>query len=105
MTAVIAALSRAPVLQVNTWLLTARRVIPSPAVDALFYATWFALRVAFSPYLIWDFYLTYRQAAVESNNFWHPIITAPVLQVALCGFYAQWTVALLKKLGEKSHQL
>jgi hypothetical protein len=93
------------VMQVNTWLLTARRVIPSLPVEILFYATWFVIRVLFSPYLVWDFYLTYRKAAEASGNVWHPIILTPVLQAALCAFYAMWTRDLIRRLGMKSHSL
>jgi hypothetical protein len=89
----------------NTWLLTARRVMPCQAVEVIFYASWVVLRVLFSPYLIWDFWLCYKDAAQRSGNIFHPILSAPVMQIALCAFYTQWTIALIKKVGHKSHQL
>ena len=83
--------------------------MPCAAVTALFHTTWYALRVVYSPYLVWDFYQAYRAAASEAGTAWHPILCAPVLQVVLCAFYAKWTWDLLKRLRvrspSKSHQL
>jgi hypothetical protein len=92
-------------MQVNTWLLTAKRVIPSVPMEILFYVTWVVIRVILSPYLVWDFYLTYRDTAEATGNVWHPIILAPLLQIGLCMFYAIWTRDLIRKFGVKSHYL
>ena len=95
-------------LQLNTWCLTARRVRPGPTMDWLFHSSWVILRLLVSPYLVWNFYRTYVQVRADTGNALHPIVTAPALQVVLCGFYAKWTVDLARKLlsgGHKLHQL
>lgn len=79
--------------------------MPSPAVEVLFYATWFAIRCVFSPYLVWDFFQTYLEAAEASGNALHPILLAPALQLGLCVFYAMWTRDLIAKMATKSHYL
>ena len=44
-------------VEVNTWLLIAKRTLRSGGVfEALFYLTWFSLRCVWYPYLILAFY-------------------------------------------------
>lgn len=99
-------------LQVNTWILIARRVMPSRLLDILFYATWVMIRNIFFPYLIWDVSVEYIRAVHEAGTILHPIIFAPIMQIALTGLNYQWTFALMRKVlrppskdGGKSHLL
>jgi TLC domain len=89
---------------VNTWLLIARRMLPSVVLDVLFYFTWIVIRVIWFPYLIYDFYLEYRHAANQSGNPLHPIIFAPLIQVGLCFLNAQWTVQLFRSKMSRKHK-
>jgi hypothetical protein len=43
-------------VEVNTWLLIARRAIGGKLIEALFYVSWVGLRNIYYPYLIWAFY-------------------------------------------------
>ena len=65
----------------NTWLLIARRVMPSRLLDILFYATWIVIRNIFFPYLIWDVCKDYYSFVQESGTVFHPILFAPIMQV------------------------
>jgi hypothetical protein len=84
-------------VQVNTWLLIAKRVRPSRVLSVLFYATWLVIRVIFFPYLVWDVFVEYRRAAEADGTWFHPIAVAPIIQLALCGLNAQWTFQLVRK--------
>jgi hypothetical protein len=55
-------------MQVNTWLLIARRVMPSHLVTILFFATWIIVRNLFFPWLIYPFWLEYRAAAAAAGT-------------------------------------
>lgn len=84
--------------------------MPSALVEALFYATWFIIRVVFFPYLVWDVSMEYWRVAAVEGTWLHPIAAAPVIQAALCILNAQWTVELVKKMFQgkkkgKQHQL
>jgi hypothetical protein len=85
-------------MQVNTWILIARRVLPSRLLDILFYVTWVLIRNIFFPYLIWDVSMEYMRAVREAGTFFHPILFAPLMQMALTGLNYQWTFALLRKV-------
>lgn len=98
-------------MQVNTWLLIARRVMPSRLLDILFYATWVLIRNIFFPYLIWDVSKAYWEVVQEEGTIFHPILFAPVMQVALTVLNFQWSYELFKKAmrpvkkEDKSHLL
>lgn len=98
-------------VEVNTWLLVAKRVQPSRVLTWLFYITWVAIRNVFFPYLVWVLYLEYVQVRETAGSPWHPLALAPVFQAALCVLNYKWTWELVCSLRRravgtgKSHQL
>lgn len=85
-------------VEVNTWLLIARRCIGGKVVEALFYATWIGLRNLWYPYLIWAFYQEWVVETVKCGTMWNPILITPVCQAFLTGLNFHWTLALVMKL-------
>ncbi|GIL79747.1 hypothetical protein Vretimale_12344 [Volvox reticuliferus] len=91
-------------VEVNTWLLIAKRTVRSVVLEALFYVTWVLLRNIYYPYLIWVFYKEWLKETRSCGTPWNPILTTPIFQTALTGLNYYWTVSLLLK-PKKSKQL
>ncbi|GLI68083.1 hypothetical protein VaNZ11_012414 [Volvox africanus] len=91
-------------VEVNTWLLIAKRTVRSVVLEVLFYATWVLLRNIYYPYLIWVFYEEWQKETRACGTPWNPILTTPIFQTALTGLNYYWTVSLLLK-PKKSKQL
>jgi hypothetical protein len=85
-------------VEVNTWLLIARRTIGGKAVELGFYVSWVALRNLYYPYLIWAFYHEWQAETVLSGTAWNPILITPIMQAFLTGLNYHWTAQLVAKL-------
>ncbi|PNH03361.1 hypothetical protein TSOC_010590, partial [Tetrabaena socialis] len=94
----------AMLVEINTWLLIAKRTVRLPLLEVLFYVSWVLLRNIWYPYLIWLFYKEWQNETRVSGTPWNPILTTPILQTALTGLNYHWTLALLLK-PKKSKQL
>mmetsp|Transcript_7166 Transcript_7166/g.15659 ORF Transcript_7166/g.15659 Transcript_7166/m.15659 type:complete len:227 (+) Transcript_7166:71-751(+) len=94
-------------VEVNTWLLIAKRTFRSPLLDVLFYVTWVGLRNIFYPYLIYAFYKEWQRETRLCGTPWNPILITPLFQLCLTGLNYHWTLALLLKRakGQKMKQL
>ena len=86
-------------VEVNTWLLIARRVIGGRAIELAFYATWIGLRNLYYPYLIWAFYNEWRTESALCGSPWNPILVTPICQACLSGLNYHWTLQLVMKLA------
>ncbi|GLC40748.1 hypothetical protein PLESTB_000026600 [Pleodorina starrii] len=84
-------------VEVNTWLLIAKRTMRSRVLEVLFYVTWVLLRNIYYPYLIWVFYKEWQKETRACGTPWNPILTTPVFQTALTGLNYFWTLSLLTK--------
>ncbi|KXZ55548.1 hypothetical protein GPECTOR_2g1097 [Gonium pectorale] len=84
-------------VEVNTWLLIAKRTVRLPFLEALFYVTWVLLRNIYYPYLIWVFYREWKLQTQVSGSPWNPILITPVFQTALTGLNFYWTLQLFTK--------
>lgn len=85
-------------VEVNTWLLIARRCIGGRAIELAFYATWVGLRNVFYPYLIWAFAVEWQNETKACGSPWNPILITPLLQAFLTGLNYHWTLQLVVKL-------
>jgi hypothetical protein len=85
-------------VEINTWLLIARRRIGGRAIEAGFYASWVALRNVYYPYLIYAFFREWRHETALCGSALNPILVAPVLQAFLTGLNYKWTWELVSKL-------
>jgi hypothetical protein len=96
-------------VEINTWLLIARRNLerPNAIVEFLFYATWVLLRLVLYPFLVWRFYEEWLVAVRETGQVISPLILAPLLQVFLMSLNLQWTYEMVSKLraGSKMKML
>jgi hypothetical protein len=90
-------------VEVNTWLLIARRTIGGKAVELGFYASWIALRNLYYPYLIWAFFNEWRSETAISGTAWNPILITPLMQAFLTGLNYHWTMQLVAKLMWPKH--
>lgn len=88
--------------EANTVVLLLRRLSPQGswtyrALDALFYATWVAFRLALFPvmtYVLWDEYLRFSATA---GTFVNVVAVGPVMQALLTAMSYGWTYELLTK--------
>jgi len=85
-------------VEINTWLLIARRVLGGKVTEALFYISWVVLRNIWYPYLIWAFYKEWVTETEKSGTMWNPILITPVMQACLTGLNYHWTLQLVFKL-------
>lgn len=85
-------------VEINTWLLIARRTIGGKFIELSFYATWVGLRNVFYPYLIWAFYKEWQHETAACGSPWNPILITPLLQAFLTGLNYHWTLQLVFKL-------
>lgn len=85
-------------VEVNTWLLIARRTIGGRAIEVGFYTTWVALRNVYYPYLIWAFFNEWRRETALCGSALNPILVTPLMQAFLTGLNYKWTWELLSKL-------
>jgi hypothetical protein len=86
------------IVELNTWLLIARRTLGGKLVEVLFYATWVGLRNIWYPYLIWAFYKEWRVETKASGTPWNPILITPVMQTFLTCLNYHWTLQLVVKV-------
>jgi hypothetical protein len=88
-------------VEVNTFLLIARRVAPpggrlGAALSVAFYASWAALRLILYPYLTYAFYRDWRaHSAAAGDGGWSIVAAAPLCQGALTALGLYWTAELL----------
>jgi hypothetical protein len=85
-------------VEINTWLLIARRVFGGKVTEAFFYVSWIVLRNIWYPYLIWAFYKEWVLETKRSGTMWNPILITPVMQSFLTGLNYHWTLQLVSKL-------
>lgn len=85
-------------VEVNTWLLIARRTLGGRAVEVGFYASWVLLRNLYYPYLIWAFFEEWRRETALCGSAWNPILVTPLMQALLTGLNYHWTMQLVSKL-------
>lgn len=66
-------------VEINTWLLIARRNVERPNVllEVLFYATWILLRLVLYPFLVWRFFQEWWRAVQETGVYISPLILDP----------------------------
>ncbi|PNW72070.1 hypothetical protein CHLRE_16g683700v5 [Chlamydomonas reinhardtii] len=92
-------------VEINTWLLIAKRTIRMPVVTKLleagFYISWVLLRNIFYPYLIFVFYRLWQNETRISGTPWNAIGITPIFQVALTGLNYYWTLSLVMKPSKK----
>ncbi|KAG2501715.1 hypothetical protein HYH03_000216 [Edaphochlamys debaryana] len=84
-------------VELNTWLLIAKRTLRSKVLEVLFYASWVILRNIFYPYLIYAFYKEWQHETRVSGTPWNPILVTPIFQTALTALNYYWTLSLLLK--------
>eukprot|EP00878_Enallax_costatus_P004161 GHUV01004390.1.p1 GENE.GHUV01004390.1~~GHUV01004390.1.p1 ORF type:complete len:253 (+),score=52.08 GHUV01004390.1:282-1040(+) len=85
-------------VEINTWLLIARRTIGGKLLEALFYISWVVLRNIFYPYLIWAFYQEWQIETKLAGTPWNWILVTPICQAFLTGLNYHWTLQLVFKL-------
>lgn len=85
-------------VEINTWLLIARRTLGGKALEMAFYASWVLLRNIFYPYLIWAFYQEWRVETALVGSPWNWILVTPVCQAFLTGLNYHWTLQLVVKM-------
>ncbi|KAF8072409.1 hypothetical protein HT031_000068 [Scenedesmus sp. PABB004] len=85
-------------VEINTWLLIARRTLGGRALEAAFYASWVLLRNVFYPYLIWAFYKEWAAETAACGSPWNWILVTPVCQAFLTGLNYHWTLQLVVKV-------
>lgn len=86
-------------VEVNTWLLIARRCIGTKIIEAAFYVSWIGLRNIFYPYLIWAFFKEWQNETAACGTPWNPILITPLMQTFLTGLNYHWTLQLVCKLA------
>lgn len=89
-------------VEINTWLLIARRTLGGRLTTAAFYVSWVLLRNLFYPYLIWAFYKEWRVETGLAGTPWNWILVTPVCQTFLTGLNYHWTLQLVWKLARPS---
>ncbi|MEW5301643.1 MAG: hypothetical protein WDW38_002653 [Sanguina aurantia] len=92
-------MSYAMLVEINTWLLIAKRTLHTryaPALEVAFLFTWVLLRNILYPYLIYAFFKEWRLASVTFGSPWNPILLTPIFQLCLTGLNMHWTVNLIK---------
>ncbi|KAL6757015.1 hypothetical protein V8C86DRAFT_2634404 [Haematococcus lacustris] len=94
-------------VEVNTWLLIAKRTIKYGAqlMEVLFYVTWVLTRNVWYPWLVWVFYQEWRAASAAAGTPWNPILITPLFQACLTALNFHWTWALLRKGRAHGKQL
>jgi hypothetical protein len=92
------AMSACMLVEINTWLLIARRTIGGKLLDAAFYVSWVLLRNVYYPYLIWAFYHEWRGETEAVGSPWNWILVTPICQAFLTGLNYHWTLQLVVKL-------
>ena len=85
-------------VEINTWLLIARRTLGGKALEVGFYVSWVLLRNIFYPYLIWAFYQEWKVETALAGTPWNWILVTPICQAFLTGLNYHWTLQLLVKL-------
>lgn len=85
-------------VEINTWLLIARRTLGGKLLEMLFYVSWVLLRNIFYPYLIWAFYQEWRVETALSGTPWNWILVTPICQAFLTGLNYHWTLQLVFKM-------
>jgi TLC domain len=98
-------------VEVNTLCLVARRRLPRESllhlvVNAVFYSTWFTLRLFFFPVLVYVYvqeyiYFTRHRAGGSWINI---LALAPVLQTMLTALGFKWTYDMLLKFSRGSNR-
>jgi hypothetical protein len=91
-------MSHCMLVEVNTWLLIARRTIGGKAIELGFYASWILLRNLYYPYLIYAFFNEWRRETALCGSALNPILVTPLMQAFLTGLNYKWTWELVSKL-------
>eukprot|EP00798_Chlamydomonas_sp_ICE-L_P016501 gene16501-22727_t len=84
-------------VEINTWLLIAKRSTKSIFLEIGFYASWVVLRNIMYPYLIYAFYKEWQSATLLFGTPWNPILICPLFQTFLTALNYHWTLDLLNK--------
>lgn len=91
-------------VEVNTWMLIAKRNMRSKVLEALFYISWVLLRNIWYPYLIYLFYSHWVLETEATGSRINAMSFAPFFQTFLTGLNFHWTKALfLKPRSETKH--
>ena len=113
-------------VELNTWFLIARRVFNKQGdnawfsvglhvpvvksvriklISVLFYVTWFAIRCALYPYLVFEFTQLYLSRAERVGTYFNTLIVAPLFQMVFVYLNTKWTIDLVRsKLKGKGPQ-
>ena len=104
-------------VELNTWFLIARRVFNKAGdhawfsigvrvpciksvriklISILFYVTWFTIRCALYPYLMYDFTLMYLERTKFTGTYFNVLAIAPLFQSIFVYLNAKWTIDLVR---------
>jgi len=92
-------------VEVNTWLLIAKRHYKSVVLEAGFYSTWVVMRLIIYPYLVWHYTWTYMEHSEELGTYVNIVLIAPLIQGYLSCLNYWWTALLLKQQIAKRRQV
>ncbi|GAX72644.1 hypothetical protein CEUSTIGMA_g100.t1 [Chlamydomonas eustigma] len=85
-------------VEINTWLLIAKRHYKHVFLEILFYGTWVAMRLILYPYLIPVYWRLYLADSALFGTYWNVVLLAPLLQTYLTGLNFWWTITMLRQL-------
>jgi hypothetical protein len=91
-------------VEINTWLLIAKRHYKHILLEILFYGTWVGLRLILYPYLIPLYLRLYLEDSALFGTHWNVVLLAPLLQTYLTGLNFWWTITMLRQLLTRRNQ-
>jgi len=101
-------LSYCMLVEVNTWLLIAKRTfsVGTEALEVLFYLSWVLLRNIWYPYLTYIYYREWQAETESLGSPWNVVLITPFFQAALTGLNCYWTYNLwVQRSGRRMKQL
>ena len=97
--------SEALVVEINTWLLTARRhfhgPIMDPVMEVLFYTTWVLIRNIFYPYKFITLCKRYVEFSEVKGTYMNQALFFVILLASLVYLNIKWTYDLFTKKNNK----
>lgn len=92
-------LSLGLLVEINTWLLTARRNLPArnAVLEVLFYLTWVAFRVILYPVALVLFIGEFLAESEMRGTYLHPGLLLLCLMLLINGLNAKWSCDLVRK--------
>ena len=94
-------LSLGPLVEINTWLLIARRNFKDIHIlNVLFYITWVAFRLVMYPIILVLFVVQYAEESREYHTWFHVGLAVLLLMLGINVLNAKWSIDLFGKKGE-----